>query len=151
MNTNNYNGNYKLPTIDLLAEVPVKNQSGERENVRKNIGILEETFKSFGIGANVESAVVGPSITKYEIKLATGTKVSRVVNLSDDLALALAAKDIRIEAPIPGKSLVGVEIPNAEVAMVGFREMWEAGKTNPSKLLEIPLGKSLDGGIRTLI
>ncbi|MDU1629909.1 MAG: DNA translocase FtsK, partial [Lactococcus lactis] len=76
MNTNNYNGNYKLPTIDLLAEVPVKNQSGERENVRKNIGILEETFKSFGIGANVESAVVGPSITKYEIKLATGTKVS---------------------------------------------------------------------------
>ena len=97
----------------------------------------------------VESAVVGPSITKYEIKLATGTKVSRVVNLSDDLALALAAKDIRIEAPIPGKSLVGVEIPNAEVAMVGFREMWEAGKTNPSKLLEIPLGKSLDGGIRT--
>ena len=139
----------KLPTIDLLAEVPVKNQSGERENVRKNIGILEETFKSFGIGANVESAVVGPSITKYEIKLATGTKVSRVVNLSDDLALALAAKDIRIEAPIPGKSLVGVEIPNAEVAMVGFREMWEAGKTNPSKLLEIPLGKSLDGGIRT--
>lgn len=148
-NTNNYNGNYKLPTIDLLAEVPVKNQSGERENVRKNIGILEETFKSFGIGANVESAVVGPSITKYEIKLATGTKVSRVVNLSDDLALALAAKDIRIEAPIPGKSLVGVEIPNAEVAMVGFREMWEAGKTNPSKLLEIPLGKSLDGGIRT--
>ena len=149
MNTNNYNGNYKLPTIDLLAEVPVKNQSGERENVRKNIGILEETFKSFGIGANVESAVVGPSITKYEIKLATGTKVSRVVNLSDDLALALAAKDIRIEAPIPGKSLVGVEISNAEVAMVGFREMWEAGKTNPSKLLEIPLGKSLDGGIRT--
>ncbi len=149
MNTNNYNGNYKLPTIDLLAAVPVKNQSGERENVRKNIGILEETFKSFGIGANVESAVVGPSITKYEIKLATGTKVSRVVNLSDDLALALAAKDIRIEAPIPGKSLVGVEIPNAEVAMVGFREMWEAGKTNPSKLLEIPLGKSLDGGIRT--
>ncbi|WP_332374843.1 DNA translocase FtsK [Lactococcus cremoris] len=149
MNTNNYNGNYKLPTIDLLAEVTVKNQSGERENVRKNIGILEETFKSFGIGANVESAVVGPSITKYEIKLATGTKVSRVVNLSDDLALALAAKDIRIEAPIPGKSLVGVEIPNAEVAMVGFREMWEAGKTNPSKLLEIPLGKSLDGGIRT--
>ena len=72
-----------------------------------------------------------------------------MVNLSDDLALALAAKDIRIEAPIPGKSLVGVEIPNAEVAMVGFREMWEAGKTNPSKLLEIPLGKSLDGGIRT--
>lgn len=144
-----YEGNYQLPTIDLLAEIPVKNQAGERENVRKNIGILEETFRSFGITANVESAVVGPSITKYEIKLATGTKVSRVVNLSDDLALALAAKDIRIEAPIPGKSLIGVEIPNAEVATVGFREMWDGGKTNPAKFLEIPLGKSLDGGIRT--
>ncbi|KKW73644.1 type VII secretion protein EssC, essC [Lactococcus cremoris] len=141
------NNNLQIPT-PICPRIK-RSESGERENVRKNIGILEETFKSFGIGANVESAVVGPSITKYEIKLATGTKVSRVVNLSDDLALALAAKDIRIEAPIPGKSLVGVEIPNAEVAMVGFREMWEAGKTNPSKLLEIPLGKSLDGGIRT--
>ncbi len=141
-------GNYQLPTIDLLAEVPVKNQSGERENVRKNIRILEETFHSFGISAAVESAVVGPSVTKYEIKLATGVKVSRVVNLSDDLALALAAKDVRIEAPIPGKSLVGVEIPNAEIATVGFREMWENSKTNPNNLLEIPLGKSLDGGMR---
>ncbi len=68
--------------------------------------------------------------------------------MADDLALALAAKDVRIEAPIPGKSLVGVEIPNAEVATVGFREMWENAKTNPTKLLEIPLGKSLDGGMR---
>lgn len=143
-----YEGNYQLPTIDLLAEIPVKDQSAERENVRKNIHILEETFSSFGISATVESAVVGPSITKYEIKLATGVKVSRVVNLADDLALALAAKDVRIEAPIPGKSLVGVEIPNAEVATVGFREMWENAKTNPEKLLEIPLGKSLDGGMK---
>ena len=143
-----FEGNYQLPTVDLLGEIPVKNQSGERENVRKNIHILEETFSSFGISATVESAVVGPSITKYEIKLATGIKVSRVVNLADDLALALAAKDVRIEAPIPGKSLVGVEIPNAEVATVGFREMWENAKTNPTKLLEIPLGKSLDGGMR---
>ena len=143
-----YEGNYHLPTIDLLAEIPVKNQSAERENVRKNIRILEETFQSFGISATVESAVVGPSVTKYEIKLATGVKVSRVLNLSDDLALALAAQDVRIEAPIPGKSLVGVEIPNAEVATVGFREMWENAKTNPSKLLEIPLGKSLDGEMK---
>ncbi|WP_417496364.1 DNA translocase FtsK [Lactococcus nasutitermitis] len=144
-----YTGNYNLPTIDLLAEVPVKNQSGERERVRTNIHILEETFKSFGISATVESAVVGPSVTKYEIKLAIGVKVSRVVNLSDDLALALAAKDVRIEAPIPGKSLVGVEIPNSEIATVGFREMWETSKTNMGKLMEIPLGKSLDGNIRT--
>ncbi|MDR0298766.1 MAG: DNA translocase FtsK [Streptococcaceae bacterium] len=140
---------YQLPTSDLLAKVPVKSQEKEKAQVRKNIKVLEETFKSFGINASVESAVVGPSVTKYEIKLATGVRVNRVANLSDDLALALAAKDVRIEAPIPGKSLVGIEIPNLEIATVGFREMWEEAKTNPDKLLEIPLGKSLDGSIKT--
>lgn len=143
------NGFYQLPTIDLLKEIPAKNQAGERENVRKNIQILERTLDSFKISATVESAVVGPSVTKYEIKLATGVKVSRVVNLSDDLALALAAKDVRIEAPIPGKSLIGIEIPNSEVATVGFRELWENAKPKTSSLLELPLGKALDGSIRT--
>ncbi|WP_081167069.1 DNA translocase FtsK [Lactococcus garvieae] len=140
---------YQLPTIDLLKEIPPKNQAGERENVRKNIQILERTLESFKISATVESAVVGPSVTKYEIKLATGVKVSRVVNLSDDLALALAAKDVRIEAPIPGKSLIGIEIPNSEVATVGFRELWENAQPKTSSLLELPLGKALDGTIRT--
>lgn len=140
---------YQLPTTDLLAKVPVKSQDREKAQVRKNIKILEGTFKSFGINASVESAVVGPSVTKYEIKLATGVRVNRVANLSDDLALALAAKDVRIEAPIPGKSLVGVEIPNLEITTIGFREMWEEARTNPSKLLEIPLGKGLDGEIKT--
>ena len=107
---------------------------------------LLELFKPFG---TVESAVVGPSVTKYEIKLATGVKVSRVVNLSDDLALALAAKDVRIEAPIPGKSLIGIEIPNSEVATVGFRELWENAQPKTNSLLELPLGKALDGTIRT--
>lgn len=140
---------YQLPTIDLLEEIPTKNQAGERENVRKNIQILERTLESFKISASVESAVVGPSVTKYEIKLATGVKVSRVVNLSDDLALALAAKDVRIEAPIPGKSLIGIEIPNSEVATVGFRELWENAQPKTNSLLELPLGKALDGTIRT--
>ena len=140
---------YQLPTIDLLEEIPTKNQAGERENVRKNIQILERTLESFKISATVESAVVGPSVTKYEIKLATGVKVSRVVNLSDDLALALAAKDVRIEAPIPGKSLIGIEIPNSEVATVGFRELWENAQPKTNSLLELPLGKALDGTIRT--
>ncbi|WP_338997695.1 DNA translocase FtsK [Lactococcus formosensis] len=140
---------YQLPTIDLLEEIPTKNQAGKRENVRKNIQILERTLESFKIAATVESAVVGPSVTKYEIKLATGVKVSRVVNLSDDLALALAAKDVRIEAPIPGKSLIGIEIPNSEVATVGFRELWENAQPKTNSLLELPLGKALDGTIRT--
>ncbi|MEY8443956.1 DNA translocase FtsK [Lactococcus ileimucosae] len=142
-------GFYQLPMIDLLEEIPTKNQTSERENVRRNIQILERTLESFKISATVESAVVGPSVTKYEIKLATGVKVSRVVNLSDDLALALAAKDVRIEAPIPGKSLIGIEIPNSEVATVGFRELWENAKPKTNSLLELPLGKALDGSIRT--
>lgn len=140
---------YHLPEVSLLAPTPIKNQANERSNVQNNIKILEMTFKSFGIQATVESAVVGPSVSKYEIKLATGVKVSRILNLQDDLALALAAKDVRIEAPIPGKSLVGIEIPNAEVAMVGFREMWESAQTSPENLLEVPLGKAVDGSIKT--
>ena len=140
---------YQLPEVSLLAPTPIKNQANERSNVQNNIKILEMTFKSFGIQATVESAVVGPSVSKYEIKLATGVKVSRILNLQDDLALALAAKDVRIEAPIPGKSLVGIEIPNAEVAMVGFREMWESAQTSPENLLEVPLGKAVDGSIKT--
>ena len=140
---------YQLPEVSLLAPTPIKNQANERSNVQNNIKILETTFKSFGIQATVESAVVGPSVSKYEIKLATGVKVSRILNLPDDLALALAAKDVRIEAPIPGKSLVGIEIPNAEVAMVGFREMWESAQTSPENLLEVPLGKAVDGSIKT--
>lgn len=143
------NDNYKLPTIDLLAKIPVKNQSNEKKIVRDNIKILEDTFKSFGIQASVESAVVGPSVTKYEIKPAVGVRVNRIANLSDDLALALAAKDVRIEAPIPGKSLIGIEVPNSQVATVGFREMWDNGKTDPNKLLDIPLGKAVDGTIKT--
>ncbi|WEV44884.1 DNA translocase FtsK [Streptococcaceae bacterium ESL0687] len=143
------NLSYNLPSIDLLAKIPVKNQSNERKIVRDNIKILEETFQSFGIKASVESAVVGPSVTKYEIKPATGVRVNKIANLSDDLALALAAKDVRIEAPIPGKSLIGIEVPNGEVATVSFREMWDSGKTSPEKLLELPLGKAVDGSIRT--
>ncbi|GFH42257.1 DNA translocase FtsK [Lactococcus hodotermopsidis] len=140
---------YNLPTADLLAPTPLKNQANEHKNVQTNIKILEETFKSFGIQATVESAVVGPSVSKYEVKPATGVKVSRILNLTDDLALALAAKDVRIEAPIPGKSVVGIEIPNNEVAMVGFREMWEKAKTNSENLLEVPLGKAVDGSIKS--
>jgi S-DNA-T family DNA segregation ATPase FtsK/SpoIIIE len=140
---------YQLPDASLLAPTPIKNQTNERKNVQHNIKILETTFKSFGIQATVESAVVGPSVSKYEIKPATGVKVSRILNLQDDLALALAAKDVRIEAPIPGKSVVGIEIPNSEVAMVGFREMWENAQTNPEDLLEVPLGKAVDGSIKS--
>lgn len=140
---------YKLPTIDLFAPDKPKNQSKEKNIVRQNIRILEETFASFNIKATVERAEIGPSVTKYEVKPAVGVRVNRISNLADDLALALAAKDVRIEAPIPGKSLVGIEVPNSEIATVSFRELWEQSKTDPAKLLEIPLGKAVDGSART--
>lgn len=140
---------YKLPMINLFAPDKPKNQSKEKKIVRGNIKILEETFASFGIRATVERAEIGPSVTKYEVKPAVGVRVNRISNLSDDLALALAAKDVRIEAPIPGKSLVGIEVPNSEIAMVTFRELWEQSKTDDKKLLEIPLGKAVNGSVRT--
>ena len=140
---------YKLPHIDLFAPDKPKSQSKEKNIVRKNIRILEDTFKSFNIDVKVERAEIGPSVTKYEVKPAVGVRVNRVSNLADDLALALAAKDVRIEAPIPGKSLVGIEVPNSEIATVSFRELWEQSKTDPNKLLEVPLGKAVDGSARS--
>ena len=140
---------YKLPTINLFAPDKPKNQSKEKRIVRENIKILEETFASFGIKVTVERAEIGPSVTKYEVKPAVGVRVNRISNLADDLALALAAKDVRIEAPIPGKSLVGIEVPNSEIATVTFRELWDQSKTDASKLLEIPLGKAVNGSVRS--
>lgn len=140
---------YKLPTIDLFAPDKPKNQSKEKNLVRKNIKVLEDTFQSFGIDVKVERAEIGPSVTKYEIKPAVGVRVNRISNLADDLALALAAKDIRIEAPIPGKSLIGIEVPNSEIATVSFRELWEQSDANPENLLEVPLGKAVNGNARS--
>ena len=147
--TTKENLDYKLPTINLFAPDKPKNQSKEKRIVRENIKILEETFASFGIKAAVERAEIGPSVTKYEVKPAVGVRVNRISNLADDLALALAAKDVRIEAPIPGKSLVGIEVPNSEIATVTFRELWDQSKTDASKLLEIPLGKAVNGSVRS--
>ena len=139
---------YKLPSLQLFAPDKPKDQSKEKKIVRENIKILEETFASFGIKVTVERAEIGPSVTKYEVKPAVGVRVNRISNLADDLALALAAKDVRIEAPIPGKSLVGIEVPNSEIAIVSFRELWEQSQTKAENLLEIPLGKAVNGTAR---
>lgn len=140
---------YKLPSIDLFGADKPKSQSKEKTIVRQNIKILEETFKSFNIAVKIERAEIGPSVTKYEVKPAVGVRVNRISNLADDLALALAAKDVRIEAPIPGKSLVGIEVPNSEIATVSFRELWEQSSAKPENLLEIPLGKAVNGTARS--
>ena len=91
---------------------------------------LERTFQSFGVKAKVTQVHIGPAVTKYEVHPDMGVKVSKIVSLSDDLALALAAKDIRIEAPIPGKSAIGIEVPNSEVAMVTLERSLESKEAN---------------------
>lgn len=139
---------YKLPSLQLFAPDKPKDQSKEKKIVRENIKILEATFASFGIKVTVERAEIGPSVTKYEVKPAVGVRVNRISNLSDDLALALAAKDVRIEAPIPGKSLIGIEVPNSDIATVSFRELWEQSQTKVENFLEIPLGKAVNGTAR---
>lgn len=140
---------YDLPDSSLLTPAKSTDQSGEYKKIEKNITVLEKTFKSFGVNAKVVKASLGPSVTKFEVEPAIGVKVSKIVNLSDDIALALAAKDIRMEAPIPGKSLIGIEVPNETVSTVSFREMIEETPAHPDHILEVPLGRDISGRIQT--
>lgn len=137
--------NYRLPPLKLLYK-PKKRSSGEKEDIEQNAATLIRTLSSFGVQAKVTAIHRGPTVTRYEIQPEIGVKVSRIVNLSDDIALALAAKDIRIEAPIPGKSAVGIEVPNAEVALVGLRDVLESPPyQQASSKLSIALGKDISG------
>lgn len=140
------NENYLVPTLDLLNNPKKNNQFQERQHISANAKKLEQTLESFGVKAKVSKVHLGPAVTKYEVYPSVGVKVSKIVNLADDLALALAAKDIRIEAPIPGKSAIGIEVPNQEVAIVMLKEVLEATSTFPdaSKLL-IGLGRDISG------
>lgn len=141
------NRDYTLPPSTLLNDIPLTDQSDEYKSIEHNVGVLEQTFKSFGVDAKVVRASLGPSVTKYEIQPAVGVKVSKIVSLTDDLALALAAKDIRMEAPIPGKSLIGIEVPNNTVSMVSFRDIIEAQPKSADNLLEVPLGRDISGSV----
>ena len=137
---------YQLPSFDLLHP-PVKNaQTNERQHIASNVRKLEQTFESFGVKAKVKKVHLGPAVTKYEVYPDVGVKVSRIVNLNDDIALALAAKEIRIEAPIPGKSAVGIEVPNKEVATVSLREVLESEYSSKEmSKLAIGLGRDISG------
>lgn len=142
------NEDYKLPPFSLLDKNASPDQSNEYSIIEDNIKKLEETFESFGVDAKVVKANLGPAVTKYEIQPATGVKVSRIVGLSDDIALALAAKDIRMEAPIPGKALIGIEVPNSEINIVYYNEvMRELDHTGTGHPLEVPLGKDISGNV----
>lgn len=138
---------YQLPPVSLLSQVQATDQQEDLKNIKQNTKTLQQTLQSFGVEATVENVNLGPSVTKYELRPAVGVKVSRITHLADDLALALAAKDIRIEAPIPGKSLIGIEVPNQQIATVGFRDMIENAPHN-DKPMEVPLGRSVTGDVK---
>ncbi|MFK9095328.1 DNA translocase FtsK [Bacillus salipaludis] len=137
---------YELPPLRLLKLPKKTDQSGEYELIHANAAKLERTFQSFGVKARVTQVHLGPAVTKYEVHPDVGVKVSKIVSLSDDIALALAAKGIRIEAPIPGKSAIGIEVPNSDVAMVSLREVLEATQNDkPDAKLLIGLGRDITG------
>src|SRR5690625_5298821 len=138
------NDDYELPSVDLLEKPTYNSQQRENAQFQSTSRILDRTFQSFGVKAKVTKVHIGPAVTKYEILPEAGVKVSRIVSLHDDLALALAAQDIRIEAPIPGKSAVGIEVPNSEIAQVSLREVLDVANKQSSKLL-FSLGRDISG------
>lgn len=146
LTTETENEAYQLPPLELLKLPNNPGQYRERERISTNAKKLEQTLASFGVKAKVTKVHLGPAVTRYEVHPNIGVKVSRIVNLSDDLALALAAKDIRIEAPIPGKSAIGIEVPNKEIAIVSLREVLDSSQGRAMKnVLAVGLGRDISG------
>jgi S-DNA-T family DNA segregation ATPase FtsK/SpoIIIE len=140
------NVEYKLPPFHLLSKPASAAKGGLSTDYKANARKLETTLESFGVRAKVMEVVRGPAVTRYEILPDVGVKVSRIVSLTDDIALALAAKDIRMEAPIPGKSAIGIEVPNTEVSIVTVREVMESASFHESQAkLSIVLGRDISG------
>ena len=138
--------NYVYPPIDILTKTEKASLKGGTKSLTDTAARLQKTLYSFGVSAKVENVTVGPASTRYELKPAEGVRVSKIANLADDIALNLAAETIRIEAPIPGKQAVGIEVPNKQKEMVGLREVIESEefKNNDSKL-SVALGKDVAG------
>lgn len=137
---------YQLPNLTLLHKsLKVKNPRINKD-LADNVKVLEDTLGNFGVKVKVTHVTQGPAITRYEAQPAPGVKVSRITNLADDIALSLAASDVRIEAPVPGKSVVGIEVPNQEIATVHFREVLETSEfQNSNSKLSMTLGKDITG------
>ena len=141
------NSNYTLPPLSLLDDVtPPKKNSASNNFIRSNKENLERVLKDFQINGQVVEIHIGPAVTQYEVKVPSGTKVSRIVGINKEIALALAAKDVRIQAPIPGKSTIGVEIPNPSISAVKFKEVLahESKAMSDAKIV-VALGKDIMG------
>ena len=139
-------GSYKLPPLNILNEIKAQKKNTSDAYTLNNKTVLESVLKDFQISAKVVEIHIGPAVTQYEIVVPAGTKVSRILSINKEIALALAAKDVRIQAPIPGKSTIGIEIPNESISAVAFREILEANKNVKDKYgIMITLGKNLMG------
>ncbi|MCF8011962.1 MAG: DNA translocase FtsK [Clostridiales bacterium] len=137
---------YECPPVSLLDSPAKKGESKTGTNISQYVRKLESTLHSFGIKAKVNKVAQGPSITRFEIQPPPGIKVSRIVNLADDIALGMAAPGVRIEAPVPGKAVMGIEVPNKEISMVYFRELIESPVFyQASSKLTLVLGKDVTG------
>ena len=137
---------FEFPPIELLNDPPRTDLSQREEELKNNAEVLEKTLKNFGISAKVSQIHPGPVITRYELELAPGIKVSSVKNLSNDLALTLRAQSIRILAPVPGKAAIGIEIPNQSMALVYLKELLQSPEfKKDASLLSLALGKTVAG------
>lgn len=136
---------YIIPSLSFLHTNNNKKQQKDKNNIYVQMNTLQKTLDSFNVKAQVTNANIGPAITQYEVVLEPGVKVSRIAGMSDDIALAMAAKGVRIEAPIPGKSAVGIEIPNDEVQMVTLKEVLIKNNGDKSQKLLVGLGRSITG------
>ncbi len=137
---------YEFPPIELLSEGEGRNLRGGKKAIADNATKLQKTLYSFGVSAKVENVSVGPAITRYELKPAEGVRVNKIANLADDIALNLAAASIRIEAPIPGKQAVGIEVPNTETEMVHLRDILQTNSfVDHKSKLAFALGKDVAG------
>ena len=139
--------NYVLPPMSLLVDHVTKTDNGKLMETAKEEALrLEETFANFDVRAKVSEVHIGPTVTRYEVTPEAGVKVNKITGLVDDIALALAVKGVRMEAPIPGKSAVGIEVPNKEAQMVSFKEVMDEMATDGAKdMLNIVLGRDISG------
>lgn len=147
---NQVNYSYKLPSLELLNKPKKVDNSSDNAQVTDNITALEQVLRDFGITAKVTEVHIGPAVSQYELEVASGTRVNKITSINREIALALAKKDVRIEAPIPGKKTVGIEFANEKSNPVSFYEIMASREiqTSNNKLL-VPLGKTIMGDIQT--
>ncbi len=137
---------YELPSVELLDLPKHNNRAGNANELREKGETIVRTLKSFGVGTNIVEICQSPSVTRYELQPEPGVKISRITALADDIAMNLAASGVRIEAPIPNKNAVGIEVPNADKAMVTLREILETSAfTNAKSKINVALGRNIQG------